>query len=148
MRALTGPLVGWMLAALALVAGYAGWGWRGVVLGFTVVVFWLLLQFSRALRVLRVAGSAPKGRVPNAVMFNAKLHAGMRLMDVLKLTRSLGTVLPVDAHTDAGADEVYGWADEAHDQVRLAFGHGRLLHWALTRAGADEGAPAAQAQVL
>ena len=65
---LTNPDVGWALAALAIAIGYGQWGWSGVVLAFTMIVFWLLLQFSRALRVLRNAGQAPVGQVPNAVM--------------------------------------------------------------------------------
>ena len=45
--------VGWGLAAAAVAVGYAGYGWPGVVLALGVVVFWLLLQFNRALRALR-----------------------------------------------------------------------------------------------
>jgi hypothetical protein len=51
--ALNSALVGWALAVAAVAAGYVGYGWPGVVLAVTVVVFWLLLQFSRALRVMR-----------------------------------------------------------------------------------------------
>ena len=65
-----------MLAALA--AGYVGYGWPGVVLALTVVVFWLLLQFSRALRTLRNAASGPVGQVASAVMLHSRLKAGMR----------------------------------------------------------------------
>jgi hypothetical protein len=42
--------IGWVLAGLAFVAGWVGWGWRGLVLALTVVVFWMLLQFSRTMR--------------------------------------------------------------------------------------------------
>jgi len=42
--------VGWLLAAAVLAIGYVQWGWPGVVLAVTMIVFWLLLQFSRALR--------------------------------------------------------------------------------------------------
>ena len=45
--------LGWALALAALVAGYVGYGWPGVVLALSVVVFWMLLQFSRALRAMR-----------------------------------------------------------------------------------------------
>jgi hypothetical protein len=54
---------GWLLATAAVAVGAWQWGWRGALLGLTVVVFWLLLQFSRSLRVLREAGAAPKGSV-------------------------------------------------------------------------------------
>ena len=69
------PTIGWGLAALAIAAGYVGWGWRGVVLGVTVIVFWLLLQFSRSLRVLRNAADAPVGHVASAVMLHGKLQS-------------------------------------------------------------------------
>ncbi len=51
----TGAIVGWLPALAALAAGYLGWGGRGVVPALTVAAFWLLLQFSRSLRVLRTA---------------------------------------------------------------------------------------------
>lgn len=56
--------LGVALAVAALGLGYTSYGWRGVVLAVTVVVFWLLLQFSQALRVLREAGARPVGTVP------------------------------------------------------------------------------------
>ncbi len=107
------PVLGWALAALAVAAGYAGYGWQGVVLAVTVIVFWLLLQFSRSLRVLRDAAGRPLGQVDNAVMLHARVHAGMRLPEVLKLTRSLGRKVgdePVEAFT---------WCDAAGDEVRV-----------------------------
>ena len=48
-------VIGWTLAAGALLVGWFGYGWRGLVLALTVLAFWLLLQFSRTLRVLRGA---------------------------------------------------------------------------------------------
>ena len=45
--------LGWALAVMAVAVGYAAYGWRGVVLAFSVVGFWLVLQFSRSLRALR-----------------------------------------------------------------------------------------------
>jgi hypothetical protein len=51
--------LGVALAVAALGLGYTSYGWRGVVLAVTVVVFWLLLQFSRP-----CACCAKPGRVP------------------------------------------------------------------------------------
>lgn len=123
------PQIGWALAALALAVGYFSYGWRGVVLGLTVIVFWLLLQFSRALRAMRDAGSAPKGQVVSAVMFNTKLKAGMTLMDVLKQTRSLG--LPQDPV--APADEAFVWTDAGGVSVRVNLRAGKVTDWQLVR---------------
>ena len=119
--------IGWALAVAAVAVGYAGYGWRGVLLAVTVVVFWLLLQFSRALRVMRLAAQAPVGQVPSAVMLHAKLQAGMPLMDVVKLTRSLGRKVRDETET-------FAWRDESGAEVEIEFAGGRCQVWRLTRA--------------
>jgi hypothetical protein len=121
------PAVGWGLAVLGIAAGYVGWGWPGVVLGVTVLVFWLLLQFSRSLRVLKSAGRAPVGHVDNAVMLHSKLEAGMTLMQVLTLTRSLGQKL-------GESPECWAWTDPGGAGLSLVFDAGKLQSWTLTRA--------------
>ena len=126
------PIIGWGLAVLAIAAGYVGWGWPGVVLGITVMVFWLLLQFSRSLRVLKLAGQAPVGHIDSAVMLHSKLKEGMTLMQVLVLTRSLGTSL-------GGSPETWGWADAGGASLRLEFDSGKLRRWTLQRE--EKGAP-------
>ncbi len=118
-----------------IAAGYVGWGWQGVVLGITVIVFWLVLQFSRSLRVLQRAGRAPIGHVDNAVMLQSKLQQGMLLMQVLQITKSLGRKL-------SESPESWGWTDTGGDQLRLVFEGGKLQSWTLSRA-ADEARPAA-----
>jgi len=123
-------LLGWAMAVLAVVAGYVGYGWRGLVLALTVVVFWMLLQFSRALRAMREAAGRPVGRVDSAVMLHAGLRAGMRLVDIMKLTRSLGEVLSQDP-------EVFVWTDDSGDRVRVELRGGRVSVWALQRAAKD-----------
>ena len=122
---------GWALAVAGMALGYVLWGWQGVVLALSVMVFWLLLQFSRAMRVMRIAGQAPVGTVPSAVMLHARLQAGMPLMKILTLTRSLGEKL-------ADAPETWRWHDGAGDSVRVVMQHGRCSEWALQRA-ADAG---------
>ena len=124
--------LGWMLALAAPVAGYIGYGWRGVALALTVTVFWLLLQFSRAVRVLRVAGGNPVGQVPNAVMLHARMATGMRLPDILKITKSLGRRIGVEG----GAVERYAWADAGADEVQVELRDGRVTAWSLRRAAA------------
>ncbi len=127
--------LGWVLAAAALAMGIAGWGWRGAVLALTVIVFWLLLQFSRSLRVLRGAAGRPLGRVPNVVMLHARLAVGMPLLEILRLTRSLGRRLSEEP-------EVYAWSDEGGDELRVELRQGRVARWTLQRAAPeDEGAP-------
>ena len=127
--------LGWGLALAALVAGYVGYGWRGLVLALSVVVFWMLLQFSRALRAMREAAGRPVGRVDNAVMLHARLRTGLRLTDVMKLTRSLGQAASRDP-------EVFVWTDEAGDSVQVELKAGRVSAWALQRVDVAPESPA------
>jgi hypothetical protein len=125
----TPAVIGWALAAAALVAGGLSYGWRGIVLALSVIAFWLLLQFSRTLRVLRNAAQSPLGHVDNAVMFNARLTIGLRLPDVMAMTRSLGRKV-------SDEPEVFAWRDGGGDEVELTFVNGRCTLWQLRRAGA------------
>lgn len=127
---------GWAFAALAVVAGYWQWGWRGVLLALTLVAFWLLLQFSRALRVLRQAAAAPVGTVPSAVMLHARLRVGLPMAAVLPITGSLGRKVQEQPET-------FEWADASGAKVRAEFEAGRLESWSLLRPGDDGDAEAA-----
>ena len=127
------PNLGLVLAVAALAAGYWSYGWRGLVLALTVIAFWLLLQFSRTLRVLRTAAQSPLGHVDNAVMFNARLSAGLRLPEVISMTRSLGRTAGDPAE---GGREVFVWRDSGGDEVELTFVNGRCTQWFMRRNGA------------
>jgi hypothetical protein len=124
-------IVGWSLAAAALAFGWMKFGWQGVVLALTVVVFWLLLQFSRALRVMKQAAAAPIGQVTSAVMLNTKLRSGMTMMQVLPLTRSLGQ--RIESPAAHHQTESWRWADEGGSYLTLTFVRGQLDHWHLHR---------------
>lgn len=127
--------VGWALAVLAVASGWWQWGWRGVVLALTMVVFWLLLQFGRSLRVMQKAGSAPMGSVANAVMLHSRLRAGLPLLQILPLTGSLGIKLADDPET-------FAWQDASGDRVELVLRGGKLASWQLVRAAGEPVAPA------
>lgn len=118
--------LGWVLAVLAVAVGYISYGWPGVALGMTVVVFWMVLQFSRVLRVMHKAGQAPVGLVGSAVMLHSRLHPGMKLLDILPITRSLGTKLAEDPET-------FAWADEAGNKVVIEMVRGKLRSAVLER---------------
>jgi len=131
-------VVGWLLAAAAVALGYLLWGWPGVALAVTLIVFWLVLQFSRALRVLRHAGRAPVGHIDSAVMLNARLQRGQRLPQILALTRSLGV-----QHGRGDADpEVLEWHDVGGAVVRIELKGGKLARWQLLRTTDGAAAPA------
>lgn len=116
-----------VLAVAALLVGWHLWGWQGLVVAATVIAFALVLQFNRALRVLRQASDAPVGTVQSAVMFNAKLRAGLSLADVIGMTRSLG-------RKTADEPETYEWRDAGGDGVEVVFRSGRAASWTLRRA--------------
>jgi hypothetical protein len=119
-------IVGWGLAVLAVAAGWWGYGWQGVVMAISVIVFWLLLQFSRAMRAMKAAATSPKGRVGSAVMLNARLKAGMTLMQVIALTESLGEQV-------SESPETWAWSDEGGSRVSLVFEGAKLQSWQLVR---------------
>ena len=129
-------VVGWLLAVVVLAMGYWQWGWSGVALAVTLIVFWLLMQFSRALRTLRNAGRAPVGHIDNAVMLHARLQRGQRLPQILALTKSLGIKCDDDP-------EVFEWRDAGGDAVRIELVDGKLTRWELQRADATPSQEAA-----
>ena len=120
--------MGWGAAVLACGLGAHFWGWQGVALAITVTLFWLLMQFNRSMRVMREAAKSPMGSTPSAVMLHARMHAGMRLAQILLLTRSLGEKL-------SDAPETYRWRDPAGDGVRVVLHNGAVTGWQLLRAG-------------
>ena len=120
------PRIGWLLAALFTLLAWLAYGIHGLAFAASAVVFWLLLTFSRAMRVMRNAGEAPVGSVPNAVMFHAGLARGMTMLQVLGKTKSLGR--KVD-----GSDDDWRWSDGAGASVVLHFERGRLRAWQLER---------------
>jgi ABC-type Fe3+-siderophore transport system permease subunit len=127
--------LGWALAVAAVALGYVQYGWQGVALAVSAVVFWLLLQFTRALRAMRAAGAAPIGHVASAVMLHARLARGQRLMAVIQLTHSLG-------EKRADVPETYRWTDASGASVTVQLVGGCVTHWTLDRpAEADAGAP-------
>jgi hypothetical protein len=120
------PFLGWTLALMALAAGWLGYGWPGVAMAVTVVTFWLILQFNRAVRVMKNASETPVGHVVSVVMLNAKLKAGMPMIQVVGLTRSLGKRV-------AGSAETYLWTDAGGLELVVTFDNGRCKSWQLNR---------------
>lgn len=119
------PWIGVGLALAGLILGGVLLGWQGVIFATTGIVFWLLLQISRLMRVMKTAGAAPLGSVGNAVMLSAKLHTGMKLVDLITLAGSLGV---------KQAPETFVWRDAGGDAVEVKLVKGRLVEWQLIRA--------------
>ena len=119
------PGVGWALAIALVALAWHAYGWPGAVFGVTAVVFWLLLQFSRALRAVRNAADAPVGSLRSAVMLQSRLRTGMTMPQVLALTRSLGE--------EAAGNDVWRWCDGGGVTVTVRFVRGRVSDWTLDR---------------
>ena len=122
--------IGWALATVAVVLACVQYGAYGAVFAATLVVFWLLLQFSKALRIMRGAAHQPVGHVANAVMLQAKLRTGMRLIEIIGLTRSLGQRVPTAAPS---TEECWRWTDAGGDSVEVWLQGGRCTRWDLRR---------------
>ena len=130
--------LGWLLAPVALGVGYWQYGWPGLVLALTVIVFWLLLQFSRAMRAMRLAGSAPMGRIGSAVMLQSRLREGMRLLELIQITRSLGQKL-------SDEPERFRWQDDSGASVEVELVNGRVSRWTLSRQSTEPDSGGAEA---
>ena len=118
-----------MAAVAGLAYGYHALDWMGFFLVLGGLVMWALLHFTRMVKVLERAANRPIGHVDSAVMLNAKLKAGVNLMHVIALTRSLGELTtPKDQQP-----EVYRWRDNSHSVVTCVLQDGRLQSWTLER---------------
>jgi hypothetical protein len=125
------PWIGWGLAALFTLLAWQQYGWQGLLFAFSALTFWLLLQFNKAVRVMRQAGSAPVGYIDSAVMLNAKLHKGLPMIKIVMMTRSLGQKV-------SDEPQAYRWTDPGGSHVTLELRGGRLVRWTLWRPPSPE----------
>ena len=125
------PVLGVVIIAVA----WRGYGWPGVALAASGIVMWMLLHFTRLMKVLQRASKRPVGYCDSAVMLNAKLRPGVNLLHVVAMTRALGEQL-------SGKDEqpeVYRWTDGSESTVTCEFARGKLVKWELFRPQAADG---------
>ena len=127
-----------ILIPLAIIGGamlaYRSYGWPGIAAVVTVLVFGILLHFSRMMSVLKRAANRPIGYVDSAVMLNAKLNPGFTLLHVVAMTRALGLL---KSAKDA-QPEVFEWKDGDESTVTCTFVGGKLSHHVLYRPSADQ----------
>ena len=119
------PLVIVGAAALA----YQSYGWPGIAVVVTFLVFGILLHFTRLMTILKRAANRPIGHVDSAVMLNAKLKSGVTLMHVVAMTRALGLL---KSAKDA-QPEVFEWKDGTDSVVTCTFVNGKLSQHVLVR---------------
>jgi hypothetical protein len=128
-------------AVLAVAAAWKGYGWPGVAFAVGGIIMWMLLHFTRMMKVLQRASDRPVGYTDSAVMLNAKLRPGVNLLHVMAMTRAIGEQL-----SEKDADpEVFRWTDNGGSSVTCEFLHGKLVKWELFRPQPvpEEGAPPA-----
>ena len=119
--------LGWLLAALFAFAAWRAYDLAGLAFAASAIVFWLLLQFNRAVRVMKNAAASPVARVPSAGMFHAGLARGMTMLQIVTKTKSLGRKVE-------GSDDDWRWSDDGGASVVLHFEQGRLVNWRIERA--------------
>ena len=113
------------------VLAYRSYGWPGVAVVVSVLVFGMLLHFSRMMQVLKRAANRPIGHVDSAVMLNAKLRPGATLLHVIAMTRALGALQSAKGEQP----EVFRWTDGSESHVTCTFVGGKLSQHVLVRPG-------------
>ncbi|HEX6361671.1 MAG TPA: hypothetical protein VFZ93_01850, partial [Albitalea sp.] len=108
---------------------------QGALFAATAIVFWLLLQFNRAMRAMRNAAALPVGYVHSAVMLHAKMKPGLTMMQLVGLAKSLGRKVSDDP-------ERYEWTDESGARLTVSLHRGRVASWDLHRDAPAEPPPA------
>jgi hypothetical protein len=119
--------VAWGVAVVGVGGAALAWGWRGAVLALSAPVFWVLVQLTRSMRLVRHSAQRPLGRVDSAVMLQARLHRGAQMLQVIRLAGSLGR------RVDPASDDLWVWSDDGGAEVRVAFRDGRCERWELRR---------------
>lgn len=128
----------WAAMALVMWGAWRQYGGLGVLLAFSLLMFWLTIQFSQTMRVLKRAAGQPKGTVAHALKLHVKLKPGMKLLSVIGLTGSLGEMLS----EPEAQPEVFRWTDATGASVTGHFLDGRLLEHHLVRPQDGDPAPA------
>lgn len=123
-----------LFPAMALALSYAAWrsyGAQGLLLAVLMLSFWLMLHFTKLMRLLRTVAARPMGRTRDAAALHARLKPGMAMVDVIRLTLSIGELrTPPDTEP-----EERRWADDTGQAVVCRFEHGRLVSFQLAPVG-------------
>ena len=130
-----------ILIPLAIIAAAAlawqSYGWKGISVVVSMLVFGILLHFSRMMQVLKRAANRPIGYVGSAVMLNAKLKPGVTLLHVVAMTKALGELKSVKDQQP----ELYRWTDGTESHVTCEFFGGKLVKWEMLRPESAENPP-------
>lgn len=120
-----------ILIPIAIIGGavlaFRSYGWAGFAAVATLIVFGILLHFSRMIQVLKSATNRPIDYVDSAVMLSAKLKPGTT--HVVAITRALGLLTSVKGRQP----EVVQWKDGSQLVMTCTFVDGKLSHHVLYR---------------
>jgi len=126
----------WPILGVAVVAlAWQSAGWPGVAMATGGIVMWMLLHFTRMMRVMQQASNRPVGYCDSAVMLNAKLRPKVNLLHVMAMTRSLGEQISPKEEQP----EIYRWTDGSQSSVTCEFVGGKLVKWTLFRPPTEAG---------
>jgi len=115
-----------LFPALVLALSYAGWksyGWQGLLLALLMSSFWVLLHFTKLMRLLRAAANRPLGAVDDVRVLQGRLKLGMPMHEVVRQSACLGKR---EAGASDGTSEDFVWHDPQGRTLHLRFDHGRL----------------------
>lgn len=134
-----------LFPALALAIAVAAWqsyGPKGLVLALLMISFWVLLHFTKLMRLLRAAAKRPMGHVRDARALHRQLRPGMPLIEVVRRTHSLGL-----RRSEPDQDpQILEWDDEQGFGVTCTVRRGRLSDIVLRSPDPDATATPAVAQ--
>jgi hypothetical protein len=123
--------IGWGLAVVALVFGGWRYGWQGVLVAVTVIAFWLLLDLTRSMRILRAAAERPVGQIASARQLHTRLKPGLTTVELVKLAGTVGEVIDPEV-------PVLRWSDAYGDAIEVRCPGGRASDWTLKSAEAGQ----------
>ena len=123
--------------ALATGAAWRLWGGAAVATVTGALLIWLLLHYTRLMKVMQRAAQRPMGTVDSAVMLNAKLSKGMGLLHIIGLTRSLGQPAAEPTRASGSVVETFVWTDASNASVTVELRQGKAQRWELTRPESD-----------
>lgn len=115
-----------LFPALVLALCFAGWksyGWQGLLLALLMSSFWVLLHFTKLMRLLRAAAGRPLGAVDDVRLLQGRLKPGMPMHEVIRQAACLGK------REEGPSEEViedFVWHDPHGRTLHLRFDHGRL----------------------
>lgn len=122
-------VVWWLLALAVPVLAWLQYGLPGLTLALGAVLFWLLLQFTRVMTVMKTAARRPKGYVRDAANLHRRLRLGVKLFDLVRATGSLGVL----ESPEGNQPEVFHWTDSGGVRLVCTFDNGRLVAHEITR---------------